>query len=180
MIPVTTRQPVLNPAPFPGEPSRVRVYESGSHDGTGPPNAHERRLRELDREWDVESLASAAAGAILVVSVPLVVHLVAAWAVLTVVVAGGLLFQALFRRTPVPFPLRRFGVRTTREIARERFALEAARADGLTLGRAGQDREDVSRFENEGGVLAEGDGGSAPEPAAAVETLTRAGRECGE
>lgn len=88
----------------------------------------EGRLRELDREWDIERALEANAAAIGLVG------LFAAtrdrrWLVLPMAVSGFLLQHALQGWCP-PLPLlRRLGFRTASEIEGERTALRQARGD---------------------------------------------------
>ncbi len=88
----------------------------------------EQRLAELDQEWDMERMIEANAGTLALLG--LVGSLV--WrktSVLSAVVAGFLLQHALQGWCPPVSIFRRLGVRTWREIDRERYALKALRGD---------------------------------------------------
>lgn len=93
------------------------------------PAGLERRLRELDREWDIERLLEANASTITLVGVLLGAFHHPAWLLLPALVASMLLLHALQGWCP-PVPLfRRLGVRTPREIETERAAAKALRGD---------------------------------------------------
>lgn len=95
----------------------------------GGPSAIERRLRELDREWDVERTLEANAAAISLGGLALGVLKDRLFLALPALVAGFLLQHALQGWCP-PLPVfRRLGVRTQREIDTERAALLALRGD---------------------------------------------------
>lgn len=86
-----------------------------------------RRLRELDREWDIERTLEANAATLVVASTLLGLTASRRFLAVPVVVGGFLLQHALQGWCP-PLPLfRRMGVRTQAEIMREREALEAMR-----------------------------------------------------
>lgn len=89
----------------------------------------DNRLRELDREWDIERVLQANAAVASLVGVFLAVTVSRKWLVLPAAVAGFLMQHAAQGWCP-PLPMfRRWGVRTPSEIARERFALKALRGD---------------------------------------------------
>lgn len=91
--------------------------------------AIDRRLEELDQEWDIERCLETAAASISLLGVALGTTEDRRWLVLPAVVAGFLLQHAVQGWCP-PLPvLRRAGVRTTDEINEERYALKALRGD---------------------------------------------------
>ncbi len=93
------------------------------------PAAIERRLGELDREWDIERTLETNAAAVSLLGTVLGASMDRRWFVLPGVVAGFLLQHALEGWCP-PLPLfRRLGVRTRSEIDSERYALNALRGD---------------------------------------------------
>jgi hypothetical protein len=120
---------------------------------SAPPGVLELRLRELDREWDVERLTAATSGLLLLLGLGLVSLKGEQWLVFPAVVAACLLLHALVGWTPALPLMRCLGFRTPQEIAHERRALETCCGDVQTasLTKTVQDREDLSRFENEGG-----------------------------
>ena len=95
----------------------------------GGPGAIDCRLEELDREWDIERAIEANASAIALVGLLLGATMSRRWFALPAVVAGFLLQHALQGWCPPVPVLRRLGMRTAPEIARERFALKAVRGD---------------------------------------------------
>lgn len=89
----------------------------------------DRRLHELDREWDIERVLEANASTLILVGVALSATVNRRFLVLPMAVAGFLLQHALQGWCP-PIPLfRRLGVRTQAEIDEERHALKALRGD---------------------------------------------------
>lgn len=93
------------------------------------PEEIDRRLEELDREWDIERVLQANASTLMLAGVTLGATADRRWLWLPTAVAGFLLQHALQGWCP-PLPLlRRLGVRTVEEIAQERYALKALRGD---------------------------------------------------
>jgi hypothetical protein len=150
MIPATAKCLILNPAPLANEVTR----ENATRYAAVPAGGLEERLRELDHEWDVERLTAAASGLVLLGGVLLVWLLGAGWLVLPAILAVCLLLQGLAGWTPALPLIRLLGYRTPQEIAHERHALEIMHGDfqPKSLAAAPQNREDLSRFENEGGA----------------------------
>jgi hypothetical protein len=152
MVPATVKHPTLNPAPLVDEAIVSPYGKPGSY-GSAPSGVLEQRLRELDREWDVERLTAATFGLLLLFGLFLVSPGGEHGLVIPAVAAACLLLHALVGWTPIMPLMRVLGFRTPREIAHERHDLEIRRRDVQTAGlaRTPQDREDLSRFENEGG-----------------------------
>jgi hypothetical protein len=95
----------------------------------GPRAALDRRLEELDREWDIERWLELNASALSLTTVLLALRGRRAWLGATVAITGFLLQHAVQGWCP-PVPLfRRLGVRTRQEIDTEVFALKALRGD---------------------------------------------------
>jgi hypothetical protein len=93
------------------------------------PLAIDRRLDQLDREWDIERTLEANASALSLVGLGLGTFVDQRWYILPTVVSGFLLQHALQGWCP-PLPVfRRLGVRTKEEIDIEKFALKALRGD---------------------------------------------------
>ena len=91
--------------------------------------AIQRRLDELDAEWDTERMLEANASALVLAGLGLGSWVDRRFYLLPAVVAGFLLQHALQGWCP-PLPvLRRLGVRTQTEIELERYALKALRGD---------------------------------------------------
>jgi hypothetical protein len=88
----------------------------------------DRRLRQLDREWDIERLLETNASALAFAGIVLGMA-DRRWLRLSAVVTA-FLFQHAVQGWCPPIPvLRRLGVRTSREIELERIALKALRGD---------------------------------------------------
>jgi hypothetical protein len=113
----------------------------------------ERRLDELNHEWDVHRVSAAIAGAA-ILSGFLLSEALSRKALMAPILAGGFLVaQAALGKSPLEPLLQGYGFRTTAEIAEERVALKSLRGDFGNLARltTEADRADVSRFEDEGG-----------------------------
>lgn len=97
------------------------------------PAGIDRRLAELDEEWDIERVLETNASALAFAGVALGITGNRKWLALSALVTG-FLFQHAIQGWCPPIPLlRRFGFRTAREIDDERTALKALRGDFATL-----------------------------------------------
>jgi hypothetical protein len=92
------------------------------------PEEIDRRLDELDREWDIERLLEANAGLFSLMGLTFGV-IRSRWYILSAAAAAFLVQHAVQGWCPPASLLRRLGVRTTREIHHERYALKALRGD---------------------------------------------------
>lgn len=91
--------------------------------------AIDRRLKELDEEWDIERVLEANAASFSLIGLALGAFLDRRWFLFPVAVTGFLLQHAIQGWCP-PVPVfRRMGIRTTNEIQQERHALKALRGD---------------------------------------------------
>ena len=91
--------------------------------------AIDRRLRELDQEWDIERYLETMAPTFTLVGLSLGLSVNRKWLALPFVIQSFFLQHALQGWCP-PIPiLRRLGIRTAEEIAEERYALKALRGD---------------------------------------------------
>jgi hypothetical protein len=89
----------------------------------------DHRLRQLDREWDIERVLEANAAAFGFLGVALAMAGHRRWLRLSMAVSAFLFQHALQGWCP-PVPMfRRLGMRTAREIEVERIALKALRGD---------------------------------------------------
>lgn len=89
----------------------------------------QQRLNELESEWDIERVLETQASALSFLGLFLGATSSRKWFIVPTIVAAFFLQHALSGWCP-PIPvLRRLGVRTTREINHERFALKALRGD---------------------------------------------------
>ncbi len=92
-------------------------------------NAIGARLRQLEREWDIERVLETNASIIACIGAILALTVYRGFALVPIVVTAFLLQHALQGWCP-PLPLfRKRGVRTMREINRERTALRILRGD---------------------------------------------------
>jgi len=95
----------------------------------GHPEQIERRLRELDSEWDIERMLETGSATVTLAGLILGVARDRKWLLLSLVVQGFFLQHAIQGWCP-PLPvLRRLGFRTQQEIEQERYALKAIRGD---------------------------------------------------
>lgn len=101
----------------------------------GGPQAIAQRLDALEREWDADRVLETKTATMGLMALALAVAR-PKLLVLPGVVALALMAQALTGRHPLMPLLRRLGVRTAREIERERHALKALRGDFAGLGDA--------------------------------------------
>ena len=115
---------------------RERTVMNVASCAAGGPGSIDRRLPELDREWDIERTLEANAATIALVGLGLGTFVNRRFLFIPAVVAGFLLQHALQGWCP-PVPVfRRLGFRTESEIARERYALKALRGDFKDIGGA--------------------------------------------
>ncbi|HEX2216359.1 MAG TPA: hypothetical protein VHG27_06660 [Xanthobacteraceae bacterium] len=93
------------------------------------PDQIDRRLKQLDREWDVERLLQANASSLAFAGTVMAMAHHRRWMLLPALVSG-FLFQHAVQGWCPPIPaLRRLGFRTAREIDTERTALKVVRGD---------------------------------------------------
>jgi hypothetical protein len=96
----------------------------------------DRRLAELDREWDVERCLETMAPAFTLVGLALGLTRARRWFFLPTIVQSFFLQHAIQGWCPPLVVLRRLGIRTMREIDEERMALKALRGDFRNVRRA--------------------------------------------
>jgi len=96
--------------------------------------AIDRRLFELDEEWDVERLIETEAPVMTLIGLALGASVSRKWLGLSVFAASMLLLHNVQGWYPLLPVLRRLGVRTQGEIAAERYALKILRGDFKTTG----------------------------------------------
>lgn len=103
--------------------TNVRYY-------SGRPRAEiSRRIRELEREWDIERVLELMASSLSLAGLTLGATKNRAWFLLPTVVLSFLLMHAVQGWCPPVPVLRRLGIRTREEIERERYALKALIGD---------------------------------------------------
>lgn len=93
-----------------------------------------RRIDELDREWDMERLLETNASALAFTGLALGIAHSKKWLIIPGIVLP-FLFQHAVQGWCPPVPLfRRLGVRTRKEIDREKYALKVLRGDFAHVG----------------------------------------------
>jgi hypothetical protein len=129
MLAVTAERVCLNTSREVNE--RIRRQTEGNIERAAAQGAVgvDRRLRELDEEWDIERCLETMAPTITLVGLTLGVTVNKKFLLIPAIVQTFFLQHALQGWCP-PLPvLRRLGVRTAEEINQERFALKALRGD---------------------------------------------------
>jgi hypothetical protein len=178
MIPATTDRVILNTPQRHNEDIDDRTRASVARYAAASPQLLDERLRELDHEWDVERTTATGAGMLLLAGVLLASTVDMRWLVLPAIVGACLLLHGLIGWSPVLSLMRRLGYRTPREIDHERYALKALRGDftPLAVVTTPQDREDLARFEGEGGPPSEDVSSGAIDPQVINDALQAARR----
>ena len=100
----------------------------------GSPVQTDRRLKELDEEWDTDRALEVEAATTGLIGLALGTFVRKRLLALPAVVAAAVLLQATTGRYPLMPLFRRLGLRTSKEIARERYALKALRGDFAGMG----------------------------------------------
>ncbi|MBV5285624.1 MAG: DUF2892 domain-containing protein [Methyloversatilis discipulorum] len=135
MLPNTAERVPMNTSEAVNELIRTRTLRNLDRAALGDRGTIDRRLAELDSEWDIERCLEVNAASVSIAGCLLGLLVNRRFFVLPALVGGFLLQHALQGWCP-PLPLmRRLGVRTLSEIDDERQALLALRArksaDGL-------------------------------------------------
>ena len=129
MIPSTTVRVPEHTAGHVNEEIRRRTEQNVARCAAAGPEAIDRRLAELDREWDIERTLEANAATVALAGLGLGTFVDRRFYLLPAAVAGFLLQHAVQGWCP-PVPVfRRLGFRTASEIDEERYALKALRGD---------------------------------------------------
>lgn len=133
MIPSTVERVPRHTAERVNEQIRRETEERVARCAAAGREAIDRRLAELDREWDVERTLEANAATASLVGLTLGATVDRKWFLFPAVVAGFLLQHAVQGWCP-PLPVfRRLGFRTQPEIDYERYALKSLRGDFRNL-----------------------------------------------
>ncbi len=128
------------------EEIRRRTEESVARHALSGREAIDRRIAELDREWDIERCLEANAAGISLAGLLLYLSGSRAWILVPVAVSAFLLQHALQGWCPPVEVFRRLGIRTRKEIESERNALKALRGDyGEVKPIAEEDHRDAVR-----------------------------------
>lgn len=129
MLPPTATRVNRNTSDSINERIRHQTEQNIAQAAAAGPVAIDRRLAELDQEWDIERVLEANAASVSLLGVGLAATVDRRWLALPGVVAAFLLMHAVQGWCP-PVPVfRRLGVRTPAEIEYERNALKALRGD---------------------------------------------------
>jgi hypothetical protein len=127
MLPTTTQRVSDNTAEHVNARIREEMQDRVARIRAQGTVAIDRRLRELDEEWDIERTLEANAGSLTAVGAGLALLVDRRFAIIPLVVGSFLVQHAVQGWCP-PLPvLRRMGFRTATEIEDEREALESAR-----------------------------------------------------
>jgi hypothetical protein len=133
MIPSTVERVPHHTAEHVNERIRQETEERVARIASAGREAIERRLAELDHEWDIERTLEANAATLSVAGAALALTSDRRFALVPLVVCSFLLQRAMQGWCP-PLPLfRRLGVRTQLEIDYERYALKSLRGDFRNL-----------------------------------------------
>ncbi len=143
-FPATTQRVVLHSAPWKTrrieQQMEQRLCYFAAH-----PDEIDRRLRELDAEWDIERVLETNASSLALLGLTLGATVNRKFFLMPALVMGFLLQHALQGWCP-PVPLfRRLGIRTQSEIELERHALKALRGDYGPLGDEAQGTDLTTR-----------------------------------
>jgi hypothetical protein len=140
MLPATTKRVSAHTADPINRQIRREAAERVAYFASHPTEIP-ARLRDLDREWDIERTLETNASTLALTGVVLGATVDKRWLALPALVLG-FLFQHAVQGWCPPVPvLRRLGFRTASEIEQERYALKALRGD---FGRIGQDADKAS------------------------------------
>ena len=129
MLPSTAARVPEHTAPEINERIRQATQDRIALTAAAGPDAIQRRLDELDREWDVERAIEANAASISLFGLGMGAFVHRRFFLLPALVAGFLLQHALQGWCPPVPVLRRLGFRTQTEIDQERYALKLLRGD---------------------------------------------------
>jgi hypothetical protein len=136
MIASTHRRVESNTAPAVNQDIRRRTDARIARYAHADLSEINRRLGELDREWDIERCLETMAPAFTLVGMALGLTRARRWLFLPAVVQSFFLQHAVQGWCPPIAVLRRLGFRTMREIDEERMALKALRGDFKDVRRA--------------------------------------------
>ncbi|MBM4070165.1 MAG: DUF2892 domain-containing protein [Planctomycetes bacterium] len=127
MIPSTVERVPEHTAAHVTEQIRRNTEERVARYAGAGRQAIDRRLAELDREWDIERTLEANAATFSLIGLTLGATVDRKWFIFPAVIAGFLLQHAIQGWCP-PLPVfRRLGFRTASEIDYERYALKSLR-----------------------------------------------------
>ena len=129
MLPASAKRVPAHTADHINEKIQRQTQANIAYYGSIAPEAIEKRLEELDREWDIERTLEANAATLSLFGLLMGATVNRKWFAFPAIITGFLLQHALQGWCP-PIPVfRRFGYRTRTEIDHERYALKFLRGD---------------------------------------------------
>jgi hypothetical protein len=140
------------------------------------PQAITDRLNQIENEWSAGRMTKATLGVLIIVGLGL--GLLNSWWLVVPALGGLLLLQYLFTRTSgLGVLFQQVGFRSGAEIDQERFALKALRGDFRHLPTVHEleNREDIARFEGEGGIALDPEE-AKPDPREVVKEVIQAAK----
>jgi hypothetical protein len=176
MLPTTTDRPLFSYDNYEHDCVTERTRENVARFASMTPPMVHQRLVDLSSEWGIERVIAGGSGVAILGGLLLVAGLGAAWVAVPGAFAVLLVMQAFAGWTPMVPLLRTMGFRRSCEIAHERYALKALRGDfhRVAVVTTPQDREDLSRFEGEGGAVIDDPGPDASDPEIVNEAIRAA------
>jgi hypothetical protein len=145
MIPTTTERVPQHTAEHVNQEIQRQMEQDVARCAAAGPAAIDRRLSQLDHEWDIERTLEANAATVSLIGLALGATVDRRWFAFPAVVAGFLLQHAVQGWCP-PVPVfRRLGFRTQTEIEQERYALKALRGDFRSVPAGDADRPTGAR-----------------------------------
>jgi hypothetical protein len=159
MVPTTNSRALKHGTVAEQEALRQAIQDQVAHYAKSPPEQLDRRLAQLDHEWELERALGTVTGAAALAGVILAATVHAWWLGLTAAAIALQLSQTVLGRSPLAGLFRRLGLRSHGEIEQERYALKALRGDFQQVPRfvTPEEKDALSRFEGEGGLVPEGE-----------------------
>lgn len=148
MIPATTSRVAEHTADDVNARISRKTKENLEYYGSAGRALINRRLAELDREWDIERLLEANAASAMLLGLYLSVTVSRKWLLLPMAVGGFLLQHAVQGWCPPLVWFRRMGFRTASEIDYERYGLKVMRGDFAELASASRETSDAGQVLN--------------------------------
>jgi hypothetical protein len=149
----------------------MNVRKTADRAGNGPDSLEQRlarladagpqaitdRLNEIENEWSAGRMTKVTLGVVILIGLALAATVSVWWLILPSVGALFLLQYLLTRTSWLGAAFHELGLRTGTQIAQEKFALKALRGDFRHLPTAleVENKEDISRWEGEGGMVVE-------------------------
>lgn len=129
MLADTTERTELNTPPALERKFEKRLQENISRYTGADRQAIDRRLRELDREWNIERIIEAEAPTTIGLGIALGTLSNRKWFAVSALAASMVILHSLQGWYPLLPLFRRLGLRTQQEIEQERMALKVLRGD---------------------------------------------------